>query len=55
MALVRLFESPEETFDDYKKIIKILLFAGASRDELDGNGYTPLALLEENYESLSKQ
>lgn len=52
-ALIQMFLDPVDTFEDYKKIIKILLFAGASRSIKDNQGLTPMNLLEENQKSIT--
>lgn len=45
ICIIRLLQDPEQ-FDDYKRIIKSLLFAGASRELRTKNGQTPIEMLE---------
>ena len=55
MALVRMLQDVDETFDDYKRIIKTMLFAGATRSIKSNSNMTPLEMLNENREQLSEK
>lgn len=46
IAVIRIEQEPEY-FDDYKRIIKELLFNGASRDLKNQNGQTALDLIDD--------
>ena len=45
ICIIRLVQDPE-AFDDYKRVIKELLFRGASRDIKTKKGQTALEMLE---------
>ena len=45
ICLIRLLQDPD-SFDEYKRIIKTLLFAGASRSLRTVKGLTPIEMLE---------
>jgi len=51
ICLIRIIQEPD-SFDDYKRIIKTLLFGGAKREMKTKQGKTALMLLEENKEVL---
>ena len=53
IAVVRLRQEPDQ-YDDYKRIIKELLFKGARRDIRSSRGLTPLEQLEQIKESLDE-
>lgn len=53
ICLIRLIQEPE-LFEDYKRIIKTLLFSGARRDILTNKKETALDLLEHGKDVLSE-
>ena len=52
ICMIRMIQDPD-TFDEYKRIIKTLLFAGASREIKTNSGDTAMDILvkhEDNFE-----
>lgn len=52
IAIIRLSQEPD-SFEDYKRIIKELLFNGASRKLKNSNGLTAFQLLEQCWDILA--